>query len=62
MKPQVTIIMATYNRVHFIVETLHSIQQQKFQDWECFIIDDGGTDNTQEVIAPILEQDSRFQF
>lgn len=62
MKPQVTIIMATYNRAHFIVETLHSIQQQTFQDWECFIIDDGGTDNTQEVIAPILEQDSRFQF
>jgi glycosyltransferase involved in cell wall biosynthesis len=26
------------------------------------IVDDGGTDNTKEVIAPILEQDSRFQF
>ncbi|WP_445718813.1 glycosyltransferase family 2 protein [Flavobacterium sp.] len=62
MNPKVTIIMATYNRAHFIVETLHSIQQQTFQDWECFIIDDGGTDNTQEVIAPILEQDNRFQF
>jgi glycosyltransferase involved in cell wall biosynthesis len=54
--------MATYNRAHFIVETLNSIQQQTFGDWECLIIDDGGTDNTQEVIAPILEKDSRFQF
>lgn len=54
--------MATYNRAHFIVETLHSIQQQTFGDWECLIIDDGGTDNTQEVIAPLLEQDRRFQF
>lgn len=62
MNPKVTIIMATYNRAHFIVETLHSIQQQTFMDWECIIIDDGGTDNTKEVINPILEQDNRFRF
>lgn len=54
--------MATYNRAHFIVETLQSIQSQTFTDWECLIIDDGGTDNTNEVISPILEQDNRFQF
>lgn len=62
MKPRVSIIMATYNRAHFIVETLESIQAQSFKNWECLIIDDGGTDNTDEVIAPILELDSRFQF
>ena len=54
--------MATYNRAHFIVETLKSIQNQTFEDWECLIIDDGGNDNTSEVIAPFLEQDTRFQF
>lgn len=62
MNPKVTIIMATYNRAHFIVETLLSIQKQTFSDWECLIIDDGGTDNTKEVIADVLEQDKRFQF
>jgi glycosyltransferase involved in cell wall biosynthesis len=61
MRPQVTIIMATYNRANFISETLQSIQNQVFVDWECLIIDDGGTDNTAEVIAPVLEQDKRFQ-
>jgi glycosyltransferase involved in cell wall biosynthesis len=61
MKPKVTIIMATYNRAHFIVETLESIQAQSFKDWECLIIDDGGTDNTAEVITEVLEQDKRFQ-
>ena len=54
--------MATYNRAHFIVESLQSIQNQTYQNWECLIIDDGGTDNTPEVILPILEQDNRFQF
>jgi glycosyltransferase involved in cell wall biosynthesis len=62
MKPKVTIIMATFNRAHFIVETLLSIQNQTFLDWECLIIDDGGTDNTKEVITPILEKDCRFHY
>jgi glycosyltransferase involved in cell wall biosynthesis len=62
MNPKVSIIMATYNRAHFILETLLSIQKQTFLDWECLIIDDGGTDNTKEMISPLLEQDKRFQF
>jgi glycosyltransferase involved in cell wall biosynthesis len=61
-RPQVTIIMATYNRAKYILESLHSIQFQTYKDWECIIIDDGGADNTEEIINPILETDSRFQF
>lgn len=62
MSSTVSIIMATYNRANFILETLQSIQNQTFTDFECLIIDDGGTDNTSEVILPILEQDSRFKY
>ena len=54
--------MATYNRAHFIVETLRSIQNQIFESWQCLIIDDGGTDNTLEIITSILNKDSRFKF
>jgi GalNAc5-diNAcBac-PP-undecaprenol beta-1,3-glucosyltransferase len=54
--------MATFNRAHFILETISSIQNQTYLDWECIIIDDGGTDNTLEVITPILNKDSRFKF
>jgi len=62
MIPKVTIIMATFNRAHFILETLYSIQMQTFKKWECLIIDDGGTDNTLETIQPILKLDHRFQY
>ncbi len=62
MLPKVTIIMATYNRGHFIVESLLSIQNQVYTDWECLIIDDGGTDETDKIITPILENDVRFQY
>ncbi|TDE04582.1 glycosyltransferase family 2 protein [Flavobacterium hiemivividum] len=62
MSVKVSIIMATYNRAHFIVETLKSIQSQTFLDWECLIVDDGGTDNTIEVITPFLLKDDRFKY
>lgn len=58
----VSIIMATYNRAGFIAETLRSIQMQTYENFECLIIDDGGTDNTLDVITPILNKDSRFKF
>ena len=51
-----TIIIATYNRAHFIKQTLNSILAQTYSNWECLIIDDGGTDNTLEVITPILNK------
>jgi len=60
VKPMVTIIMATYNRAHFILESLVSVQRQSFTDFECLIIDDGSSDNTAEVIQRILETDPRF--
>ncbi|SDW72210.1 glycosyltransferase family 2 protein [Flavobacterium degerlachei] len=62
MHPQVSIIMATYNRSEYILESLRSIQQQTFEDWECLIIDDGSTDDTQEVLTAILNQDTRFKY
>ncbi|WP_367773698.1 glycosyltransferase [Flavobacterium sp. WC2421] len=54
--------MATYNRSEYILESIQSIQAQTYQDWECLIIDDGGTDNTAEVLAPTLNEDPRFQY
>ncbi|MFD0962614.1 glycosyltransferase family 2 protein [Pseudofulvibacter geojedonensis] len=59
---KVSIIMATYNRAHYIVETLASIKKQTHENWECIIVDDGGTDNTQEVVLSFIEKDDRFQF
>jgi GalNAc5-diNAcBac-PP-undecaprenol beta-1,3-glucosyltransferase len=61
-EPNISIIIATYNRAHFILEMLKSVQKQSHTSWECLIIDDGGNDNTAETIAPLLEEDARFSF
>ena len=60
--PQVSIIMATYNRAHLIGETLNSIINQSYKNWECLIIDDGSKDDTARVVKQITSSDSRFTY
>lgn len=45
-----SIIIPTYNRAHLILDTLNSIQNQDFIDFELIVVDDGSTDNTKEVV------------
>lgn len=62
MKSLITIIVATYNRAHFILEMLQSIQKQSYVDFECLIIDDGSTDNTSNVVTDFIKNDKRFSY
>lgn len=61
MTPIVSIVIPTFNRAHLIADTLSSIKVQSFKDWETIIVDDGSTDDTEEVIKPFLE-DERIKF
>ncbi|MAP79617.1 MAG: glycosyl transferase family 2 [Aequorivita sp.] len=54
--------MATYNRAKYIMESIKSIQDQTFKNWECIIIDDGGADDTEEILEPLLNEDKRFKY
>ncbi|MBJ6367892.1 glycosyltransferase [Snuella sp. CAU 1569] len=58
----VSIIIPTYNRAALIGETLLSIQNQTYVHWECLVIDDGSTDNTEQVVQGFQIRDSRIQF
>src|ERR1041384_2788742 len=48
--PAVSVIVATYNRAKLLCETIDSILQQRFHDYELIIVDDGSTDNTRAVL------------
>ena len=61
-KTTVSIIMATYNRAHFIQESLHYIQNQTFKNFECMVIDDGSQDNTQDLIYKLSLEDERIKY
>lgn len=60
--PLVSIIIPTYNRADLIVETLQSVQNQTYQNWECIVVDDGSTDGTENVMAQFYRHDYRFSF
>ncbi|MEP2771245.1 MAG: glycosyltransferase family 2 protein [Fulvivirga sp.] len=60
MKPEVTIIIPTFNRADLIGETLNSVLRQDFHDWECIVVDDGSTDVTIDVVQKFVLTDSRI--
>lgn len=57
---RVSIIMITKNRANFLPEALGSILKQSFNDWELVIIDNGSTDQTQELIEDYTAKDQRI--
>jgi glycosyltransferase involved in cell wall biosynthesis len=50
MQSRLTILMPVYNAGPYIGEAIGSLLNQTFEDFELWIIDDGSTDNTREVI------------
>lgn len=62
MQALVSIIIPTFNRAHFIGETLDSIISQTYQNWECIVVDDGSSDYTIELLDFYCEKDTRIKF
>lgn len=48
------IILPTYNRAHIIERALNSVWNQSFTNWQLWIIDDGSTDQTIELIQKMI--------
>ena len=55
----VSVIVPVYNASKYIEETLKSILNQNFTNFEIIIINDGSTDNSLEIIKKTLK-DSKF--
>lgn len=59
---KISIIIPTYNRSKLLIETLQSVKNQTFENWECIIVDDGSIDNTEEEVNKFVFEDNRFKF
>jgi len=58
----VSIITPSYNSAKFIAETIQSVQNQTYPNWEMIIVDDGSSDETESVVLSINQNDNRIQF
>lgn len=56
----ITIFTPTYNRAYTLERLYRSLQSQTFQEFEWIVIDDGSTDNTEELIANFMKEYNKF--
>ncbi|HSZ32583.1 MAG TPA: glycosyltransferase [Puia sp.] len=59
-EPIVSIIMPAYNAQKFIQQTIDSVKNQIFTQWELIITNDGSTDDTLNIIQENINSDSRI--
>lgn len=56
----VSIIMPSWNTARFIRESIDSVRNQTYTNWELLIVDDCSTDNTDEIVASYSDERIRY--
>ena len=56
-----SVIITCYNNDWCVDKAIDSIKNMSYDDWECIIINDGSTDNSEQVIKDTIGEDNRFK-
>ena len=60
-KDLVSVITACYNSENYILETISSVLNQTYQNWELILVDDCSTDNTISIVKEFIRADKRIK-
>jgi glycosyltransferase involved in cell wall biosynthesis len=60
--PEISVIVPCFNQAEYLKDSIGSILAQTFEDWECIIVNDGSTDNTEEIALAYCSVDNRFLY
>lgn len=60
MAKKVSVIVPSYNLGQYLGETLASVRDQTYADWECIVVENGSTDNSLQVATDFAATDARF--
>lgn len=61
MSKKVSVITPAYNASEYIGETIESVLNQTYDNWEMLIVDDCSSDNTVEIVKNYAQKDSRIK-
>lgn len=53
---KVSVVIPTYNSAKYIVSTVESVLNQTYPDFEVIVVDDGSTDETQQLLQPYRDR------
>ncbi len=59
---KVSVIIPTFNRANMLIHAVKSALEQTYNDLEVIVVDDGSTDETEEVVKRIAQDDSRLRY
>ena len=62
MKNKVSIITPVYNSEKFLNETIESVLNQTYKNWEMILVDDCSIDNSKEIICEYIKKDKRIKY
>ena len=59
--PLVSVIIPVFNGERYIEQAVRSVMNQTYEKWELFVIDDGSSDSTCDIVRRLAQEDSRIQ-
>lgn len=59
-EPLISVMMPSYNCAQTLPMAIASLQAQTYEEWECLLVDDGSTDNTEALVRCIDEPRVRY--
>ncbi|RYM06506.1 glycosyltransferase family 2 protein [Sporolactobacillus sp. THM7-7] len=59
--PAVSVITPAFNSAATLLETIESVRQQTFSEWEMIVVDDCSTDQTRDLLLKAKKQDARIR-
>ena len=59
---KISVIVPCYNQAAFMDDCINSLINQTYPDWECILVNDGSTDNTEDIALAWQKKDNRIKY
>ena len=58
----ISVIMPTYNDSKYLKHAIEDILNQTYKNFELIVVNDGSTDNTEDIVLEFVKKDSRIKY